>query len=434
MGGTITPWPILTASAAGILPLAQSLAEALAVGLLVGLEHGWRERDVPDGGRVAGLRTLALIALLGGVLGLQPEPELALGIGLASVALLFAVSYRSASIAARSLSITTAVAALVTFALGAMAARGEAVLAIAAAVVMALLLDLKPVLHRWLQLIQPAELNAVLQIGVLSAVILPLLPDSGFGPKGSINPFQLWLAVVLIATLSLAGHVAIRMRGERQGLLWVGLLGGLASSTAATLALARSVRAAPELSRAASAAILAACGVMFMRMAVVIFALQPSLAPRLAGLLVLLGVVSFVATACLWPRPSTAAPERAPAPGKVFDLPTAIGFAAALAAVGVLSRVAQDVFGVAGLYGVAFLSGLADVDAGVISSVQLFAQGQVGMTVVSVAILLAVLANLLVKAGMAFTLGGRQLGRAVAASYLVVAAIGAAAVAIAWII
>lgn len=404
------------------------------MGLLVGLERGWRERDVPEGGRVAGLRTFALIALLGGVLGLQPAPELALAVGLATVALLFAVSYRSASMAARSLSITTAVAALVTFALGAMAARGEAVLAVAVAVVVALLLDLKPVLHRWLQLIQPAELNAVLQIGVLSAVILPLLPDSGFGPYASINPFQLWLAVVLIAALSLAGHVAIRMRGERQGLLWVGLLGGLASSTAATLALARSVRAAPGLSRPASAAILAACGVMFLRMAVVIFALQPALAPRLAGLLVLLGVAAFVATACLWPRRSTAAPESPPAKGKVFDLTTAIGFAAALAAVGVLSRLAQEVFGVAGLYGVAFLSGLADVDAVVISSVQMFAQGQVGTPVVSVAILLAVLANLLVKAGMAFAIGGRQLGSAVAVSYLLVAAAGAAAVAIASIL
>lgn len=415
-----------------ILAQVQVLAEALAVGLLIGLERGWRERDLPDGGRVAGLRTFALIGFLGGLLGMQPAPEFAFGVGLAAVALLFAVSYRRASIAAGSLSITTAVAALVTFVLGALAARGHAVLAAAGAVVVALLLDLKAVLHRWLRLIEAAELNAVLQIGVFSAVILPLLPDAGFGPYGSLNPFRLWLAVVLIATLSLAGHAAVRIRGARQGLLWVGVLGGLASSTAATLALARSVRAEPRLARAASAGIVAACGVMFVRMAIVILALQPTLAPRLAGLLALLGVASFLATASLWPRSTAVSAEPAVAPAKVFDLATAIGFAAVLAGVGVLSRAAQDVFGVAGLYGVAFLSGLADVDAVVISSAQMFAQGQVGATVVAIAILLAALANLLVKGAMAWTIGGSRVGAPVVGSYLAVTATGAVAVAISW--
>lgn len=428
----LTPPPaeILTASPSDILPLAQSLAEALAVGLLVGLERGWRERELPDGGRVAGLRTFALIGLLGGLSGMESAPVFAFGVGLAAVALLFAVSYRRASFAAGSLSITTAVAALVTFVLGALAARGQAVLAVAAAVVVALLLDLKAVLHRWLRLIQPAELNAVLQIGVLSAVILPLLPDAGFGPYGGLNPFRLWFAVVLIATLSLAGHAAIRIRGERQGLLWSGLLGGLASSTAATLALARSARAEPRLARPASAGIVAACGVMFVRMAVVILALQPTLAPRLAGLLAFLGVASFAATACLWPRSTTMSTEPAVAPAKVFDLATAIGFAAVLAGVGVLARAAQDVLGVAGVYGVAFLSGLADVDAVVISSVQMFAQERVGATVVSIAILLATLANLLVKGAMAWTIGGRRVGAAVVGGYLAVIAAGAVTVAI----
>lgn len=421
----------MTASAPDLLALAQSLAEALAVGLLVGLERGWRERDLPDGGRVAGLRTFALIGLLGGLLGMPPAPEFAFGIGLAAVALLFAVSWRRASAAAGSLSITTAVAALVTFVLGAMATRGHAVLAVAAAVLVALLLDLKPVLHRWLRRIQAAELNAVLQIGVLSAVILPLLPDTGFGPYDSINPFRLWFAVVLIAALSLAGHAAVRLRGERQGLLWMGLLGGLASSTAATLALARVARAEPRLARPVSAAIVAACGVMFVRMAVVILALQPTLAPRLAGLLALLGVASFLATAWLWPRSTAADAEPAMVPGKVFDLATAVAFAAVLAGVGVLSRAAQDLLGVAGVYGVAFLSGLADVDAMVISGVQMFAQGQVGASVVAIAILLSAFANLLVKGATAWTIGGRQVGVAVAGSYLAVSAAGAAAVAIA---
>lgn len=430
MSARSLPGKTLADSATDFSFLAQRLAEALAVGLLIGLERGWRERDVVDGGRVAGLRTFALIGLLGGLLALPPAPGVAFAVGLAAIAALFAVSYGRASHASGSLSITTALAALVTFALGALAAHGHAVAAIAAAVVVALLLDLKTVLHRWLRLIQPAELNAVLQIGVLSAVILPLLPDAGYGPFGSINPYRLWLAVVLIATLSLAGHVAVRVRGERQGLLWTGMLGGLASSTAATLALARTARAAPQLARPAAAGIAAACGVMFARMAALVVALRPGMEPRLPGLLALLAICAFLAATWLWPRSPSSRGEPPLPLGAVFDLGTAVGFAAALAVVGVLSRLANDMFGIAGVYGVAFLSGLADVDAVLISSVQLFAQAQVGSTAVSISILLAVLANLLVKAVMAWTLGGRRVGIPVAGAYLAVVIVGAVAVAI----
>jgi uncharacterized membrane protein (DUF4010 family) len=274
-----------------------ALAAALAVGLVVGLERGWRNRDLPEGGRVAGLRTFALIGLLGGALAVPGLPDLWAGVGLAGVALLFAVSWQPSASAAGSLSITTAIAALATFALGALAARGHPLVALAAAVVVALLLDLKEELHGWLRLVQPEELNAVLQLGVLSAVILPLLPDEGYGPYDAINPFRLWLAVILVAALSLLGRVASRLRGEQQGLLWVGLLGGLASSTAASLALARAARTEPRLAVPAAAAIVAASGVMFLRMAVVISALEPALAPRLGGYLVVRGSATFGAAA-----------------------------------------------------------------------------------------------------------------------------------------
>lgn len=195
---------------------AQALGASLGVGLLIGLERGWRDRDLPEGGRVAGLRTFALIGLLGGILSMSaPGSGLLPATGLGTLALLFAVSYRRASAASSSLSITTAVAALATFGLGVLAARGHAALAAAAAVVVALLLDLKPLLHRWLRLIQPGELNALLQLGVLTAVVLPLLPDAGYGPYEALNPYKLWLAVILIAALSLLGHAASRAGGER---------------------------------------------------------------------------------------------------------------------------------------------------------------------------------------------------------------------------
>lgn len=406
---------------------AQALGAALVVGLLVGLERGWRERELPDGGRVAGLRTFALIGLLGGVLSVaSPDSVLLAALGLAAVALLFAISYPRSSESAGTLSITTAVAALATFGLGVLAARGQMALAIGAAVVVAALLDLKPVLHGWLRLIQPAELNAVLQLGVLTAVVLPLLPDTGYGPYLALNPYRLWLAVILIAALSLLGHLASRLRGARQGLLWTGLLGGMASSTAATLALARSVRSEPALVEAAAAGILGACGVMFLRMALVVAALQPALALALGGVLLPLAVACFAAAALMWRRQQAGAQSIQPQT-RLFDLPTAIGFGLVLGIVAVLARAAHEALGVGGIYTVAFLSGLADVDAMVISSAQMLAQDEVTATVATVAILLATVANMLAKATMAWSIGGRALGRWVAGGYLAVAVVGMAA-------
>ncbi|HEY0824415.1 MAG TPA: MgtC/SapB family protein, partial [Ramlibacter sp.] len=171
------------------LQAAARLAAALSVGLIVGLERGWRDRDRPEGGRVAGLRTFALIGLLGGVLHLEADSPLPLATGLAGVALLFAVSFGRASSATGTLSITSAVAALVTFGLGALAAAGQVVLAVGAATVVALLLGMKGELHQGMRRIHPEELNALLQLGVVTAAILPLLPDEGFGPYRALNPF-----------------------------------------------------------------------------------------------------------------------------------------------------------------------------------------------------------------------------------------------------
>ncbi|MFD0669135.1 MgtC/SapB family protein [Ramlibacter sp. MAHUQ-53] len=410
-----------------LLTAARALGTALAIGLFVGLERGWREREVREGGRVAGLRTFALIGLMGGVLALVAEASvLLLGVGLACIAALFAVTFRRAAKDSGTVSITSAVAALVTFALGALAAQGQEVLAVAAAVVVTLLLGMKDVLHRWLRRIQPAELNAVLQLAVLSAVVLPLLPDEGLGPYGAVNPFKVWLAVVLVAALALAGHFAVRLRGERQGLLWAGLLGGLASSTAATVTLSRHVRQQAALAPAASAAIVAACGMMFIRMATVVALLQPDLALRLGGLLAWLGLACFAVAAWQWrvARDGESAPV--PPQARLFDLSTALGFGLALAVVAVASRAAREALGNAGLYGVAFLSGLADVDAILISSVQMHASGELPAGPTAGVMLVAAFSNMVMKAGLAWGLGGRAVGARVTAAYLAVLAAGVA--------
>jgi uncharacterized membrane protein (DUF4010 family) len=411
------------------LQAAGRLGAALAVGLLVGLERGWRDRERPEGGRVAGLRTFALIGLLGGLLNLDPSSSVPLAVGLGGVALLFAVSFGRAFSATGTLSITTAVAALVTFGLGALAAAGQVLLAVGTAAVVALLLDLKDELHQGMRRIQPAELNAVLQLTVLTAAILPLLPDEGFGPYQALNPFRLWLAVILIAALSLGGHIAARWRGPQTGLLWSGLLGGLASSTAATLALARTARAQPGLEAAAAAGMVAASAMMFVRMAVVAALLQPAVAAAIGGLLLWMAAVSLGVTLWMWRRRPAGAPVEIAAAGRIFDLSTALGFGLVLAVVAVLSRGARESLGDAGFYGVSFLSGLADVDAPMLTSLHMRAQGTIPVATAVTAIVLAVGANMIVKAGMAWGIGGAAVGRRVLVGYLAALAAGAAAVA-----
>ncbi|WBY01320.1 DUF4010 domain-containing protein [Ramlibacter tataouinensis] len=412
---------------ADLIPTLQSIGGALATGLLVGLQRGWQARERPEGGRVAGLRTFTLIGLLGGLLGWGwPGSPWPIAAGLLATGALFAISWRPAADAAGTLSITSAIAGLVTFVLGAIAGQGYPLHAVGAAVGVALLLDLKGPLHRGLRRMQETELDAVLQLGVLSAVILPLLPNQGFGPYQAINPFQLWLAVIFIAALSLLGHWASRWHGAQHGLLWVGVLGGLASSTAATLSLSRSVRATPELARPAAAAVVAANGMMFVRMAVVVSLLLAGAGVRLGALLAAMGAACFAAAAVLWHRRGQRQPASVEGEAKLFDLGTAFGFALALGIVAVLVRAAQDLLGTGGVFAVAFVSGAVDVDAIVLASVQMLGRGELAAGAAAAAIVLAAVANMIVKLGMASTLGGRALGWRVAAGYGAAAATGAA--------
>lgn len=417
---------------ASVMSTVSALAAALAVGALVGLERGWRERERAEGSRVAGLRTFSLFGLLGGVLGVLSDtlgPWL-LATGFAGLSVLAAVSYRENVRIPGSLSVTTAVAALLTYSLGALAGVGQAAIAVGAAVVVAMLLDLKPALHRWLRLVEHRELSAALQLLVLSVVILPLLPDDGYGPYDALNPYRLWWAVVLIAGMSLCGHIAMRFTGPQRGIFWTGLLGGLASSTAATLTLARRSRAEPGLTDAAAAGTLAACSMMFLRMTVIVFSLQPALGRPLGVPMVTAGVALLGLGALQWKRHASG--DAVPGVGSIapFDLSTALGFGAFLGVMAVLTQASKEWLGNPGLYALATLSGLADVDAIVVTVMQMQVAGSLAVAATVTAVGIAVAANMVAKASIAAVIGGASLGRRVAVGYGLSIAVGAAAAAI----
>ena len=191
---------------------------ALAIGLMVGIERGWHSRAESEGQRVAGIRTFALIGLLGGIVGaLSVRPRRPI-----RRPRLRRRTWRSSSSpisagcsVATDIGMTTQVAAIATFALGLLAVRGDMAIAAASGVAMTALLASKTMLHRWIERIDRLELRAGIQLLVISVVLLPVLPNRGFGPGEAINPYALWWIVVLLAGLSFLGYVAVRVVGAR---------------------------------------------------------------------------------------------------------------------------------------------------------------------------------------------------------------------------
>ncbi|MGD8965828.1 MAG: DUF4010 domain-containing protein, partial [Gammaproteobacteria bacterium] len=308
------------------------LSVALAIGLLIGLERGWQERKAEEGHRVAGLRTYGLLGLLGGVAGLLSEHFGPLILGLAFVAMIGGLTaiYIVNLPAEKDVGITSLVAALLTFGFGALAAIGEVAIAAASAVVTTLLLSYKPQLHRWVRGLEMTELRAGIKLLIISVVFLPILPNRGFGPWQALNPFEIWWMVVLIAAISFVGYFAVKIGGPRRGVISTGLFGGLASSTAVTLNLARTERGGGEMTTLLAAGILLACGTMFPRMILVASLINPSLFRMLVIPVLVMSLLAYGPAIIYWRSglskdPDVGAPLQNP-----LELKAALGFGALL--------------------------------------------------------------------------------------------------------
>jgi len=398
------------------LQLLGRLAVALAVGLLIGLERGWERRELPEGHRAAGLRTFGIIGLLGGLSAQLGENSGMVfpAVVVAVLGLLAALGYWRESGVDNDVSLTSAAAMLVTFCLGAFAGRGELAVAASTAVVVALLLSFKPELHGLIRHIERAELLATLRLLLISVVLLPVLPNRGFGPWDAFNPYQIWWMVVLVAGVSYIGYFAIRILGAKRGVFVTGLCGGLISSTAVALDLARLSRdehqSAPD-ALAAGATI--ASAMMFPRMLAVVAVAAPLLAERLARPLILACAVSFLAAAWLVRRDTKADPPgnaQRPEPSNPLDLITAIKFGLILATIMVLARGATARMGDQGLYLLSAVSGLVDVDAISLSAASMMSQGQISISVAANAVLIAATVNTLLKAALVLVVGGARMG------------------------
>lgn len=406
----------------------ERLGLALAIGLLVGVERGWRARDIAEGGRTAGIRTYALTGLLGGLAGLLGVTLGGwafgvLGLPFAAAFILFKLREQADE---GDYSVTAIVAALMVFALGAYATVGDWQVAAAAAVVVTGLLAAKGVLHIWLQRLTWEELRSALVLLAMSFVALPLLPNRGFGPYGIVNPYELWLLTIAMAGVSFMAYAAIRMFGPSRGVVLASVAGALVSSTAVTLYLARLNRNAQNLRVYVGAALLAGA-VMAVRLSAITLVLSPPLFQHLirplgafAALSTLLGLA-----AAAWGSPraqsEVASPMKSP-----FELDLVLKFVVVLGLVMAATRVLSALYGARGLLPIAALGGLADADAVTLATARMTTEG-LDLGLGAAAVLLAAAVDSISKTGVALIVGGVRFGLWFAAGTLLsaAAAIGA---------
>lgn len=383
----------------------ERLLVALLIGLLIGLD---RERaEVRKRRRqFAGIRTFPLIALAGALpFFLMDEaagPAL-LAVAFLAIAVLTAISYYRGS-ARGAVGTTTETAAIVTFLLGAMAGAGQMLLAAGVGIIVAILLVAKPRLEGFSHALSEEELSATLELAVISCIVLPLLPNQAYGPWQILNPFEIWLVVVLVSGLSFGGFIATRLLGEQRGILAAGVAGAIVSSTAVTAAMAQRSREHPEDARSIASATILASLVMCLRVVVVAGAAGPGLLPRL---LPPIAAMSGVAAVAAWwcgrggpaQRPTKPAAMKNP-----FSLRAAITFGALFAAVLFVVRAAQELPAVYGTLVAAILPALIDVDAVTIALARA-GPGSSEWRLPAAAILLAAVTNTAVKLVMAVGLG-----------------------------
>ena len=384
------------------------IALALALGLLVGLQRGWAQRQDEPGTRFAGFRTFGLLGLTGGVAGTLSgsSPPMAT-IMLAAAAVLIVIGYYRTSLRDDSLSGTASVVGLLTVACGMLAATGRPQIATAIAVSMVLLLALRTQLHRFVGRLNEAEVAATARFALIAAVILPLLPNHAYGPYDAWNPRSLWLVVAMVSGFSFLGYIAAKLLGPARGTIATAAAGSMVSSTAVTAALANRLKDPAEADALLHAAIAAASATMFLRVIVLTAWLAPfgltAFAPlALPGLLVsLVGMGWFIRQS----RRAHPAAGTTLAVKNPFDLSPALLLMALVMAMTLIARWVLSQYGNSGVAVVLALSGSVDVDSAIITMGNL-PTGTLSPRTAGLVLVPPVVLNTLFKAGAAVSIAG----------------------------
>lgn len=430
-----------------IMSLYGSLVVALAIGFLIGLQRAQASvaddssspttselRERPSGRSIGGIRTYPLVALVGAVAALLVPSVGMVALAIAGLGVLvpIALAYADDLRSGRQRGLTTEMALLITFLLGAFSAsiptipidKQRWLLSATVGIVVTSVLSLKQPLHTLAQRISREDLLAWLKFAIVAVVIVPLLPDEAYGPLPELrvlNPFKIGIMVVLVAGLSLVGYGAMRWLGPSRGLSVTGVIGGIVSSTAVTLAMSQRSKSHAALEQPCALAVVLANSIMPLRVVVIVFLAQRELALAIAPELLAMAATGVLSTFIFRRRihsGESVGPSSDVVIANPFELGSALKFGALFAVILVLTRFAERQLGEAGLYAAGFVAGITDLDAITLSMTQLLNGGNsVTVGIASNVVLIAVVANTLFKAGLARMLGSRRYSDAVLVSF-----------------
>lgn len=381
---------------------------ALALGLLIGVQRGWALRDGAPGSRFAGVRTFGLLGLAGGLAGaLHGHAEGLATVLLAATSALVVIGYWRATQHSSSISGTSAIVGLLTMACGFLAGGGNFALASAACGIMVMVLAMRNQLHGWVRAIDEREMQAIARFALIALVVLPLLPDTRFGPYQAWQPRQLWMVVVLVCGFSFAGYIAARKLGASRGVLATAAAGAVVSSTAVTASLAGKLRDGQGNRQVLNAGIALASAVMFARVMALTGALAGYVLPSMAlwavpGLLVSLGGAGWL---LLRRRGAQDSGDPALELRNPFAFGPALLLMLLVMVLTVAARWVQTRWGDAGLATVLALSGMMDVDSAIITLGNL-PPGSLPVRTAALVLMPPILLNTAIKAGMAISVAG----------------------------
>lgn len=420
--------------------LIRSIAISLALGGIVGLERESHREPESSLGSV-GVRTFALSAVLGtaSVLAVEVLPALPYVVGVGYFALLVAFFWHERRATDHEVGITTQISAMVVFVVGVLVPSNP-LFAASIAVIVAIVLSLKSYTSRFVSLLTPTEIISTMKFLLVTVVLLPLLPNEAVDPWGFYNPREIWLLVVLISGISFMGYFAIRFMGTRRGLTLTGILGGMASSTAVTLAMSRQVRHHPRsetMLLSAAFAIMLANAFMFVRVTAAVAVINISLVQTLWIPFVAMAVPGTMIAGGMWvllnrhighlegdEELDDSAEEPDLELQNPFELAPALKFAALLTAIIGGANFLQQYYGDGAIYIAAVFGGLAETNAISLAIARLENLGELSPDTATRAIVIAILANSFVKAGLSAFIGSRRLGSYVALGLVPILAAG----------
>jgi uncharacterized membrane protein (DUF4010 family) len=400
--------------------LLQEIFISIAIGTLIGIqrEHHFRGKK-----EFAGLRTFALVSLFGTICAMLADIYglWVVIVGFAAVSIFSAMGYMSTFEIRKAVGLTTEVVFIMAFALGIMIHTVDSSIPIALSVITTLILTMKGYTKELIKGVKDIEIMDTLKFAIIAFIILPILPDAYVDPFNIINPYHLWLLVIFIAGISFFGYFLMKIFGAGRGIVLTSTLGGLASSTAVTVAMSNEVRKNEVIVDPATVGVIIASTFMFFRILVEIIVVNIDLLPLLLPPFLAMGVVGLVASWFMLRGVSGFKHEiELSTP---FSIGPAIKFTVFFTLILFATYFGNTYFGDTGLYITSLIAGLADVDA-ITLSVASLAKTEIAPKVASLAILIAALTNTFVKAGIAFIFGSKKFGMNVLKVFVLVAITG----------